>query len=417
LGDDDGEYFCRVLLASEHVRFVPEAKMYYRGPGLAFRSLSYIGQSARKLEAHWLSMQFHIGYLRGLEDSKRVREACLTYLRTSLIYFYPDRLDIVKQAEEIAKDLRGQLGTPGMSWKYSWIQTIFGWHAAKAGQQLLLKSRWRAEKAWDHTVFRIEKIGSKIGRGVSQLAMKFRGRYQRATAHYLSRRPFAIHPRTPIISFTFDDFPRSALLTGGAILQSFGLAGTYYASLGLMGEQTATGTMCLAEDLKALVEQGHELGCHTFKHSHAWDTEPSTFENAIIENQQALRELIPGAFFKTLSYPISAPRARTKQKASKYFACCRGGGQTFNVRRADLNYLSAYFLEQSRDNPEEIKQLIDQNCRAGGWLIFATHDICKAPTPWGCTPDLFEEIVQYSLNSGARILPVFQAYEALRAGQ
>ena len=26
--DDDGEYFCRVLLASEGVRFVPEAKVY-----------------------------------------------------------------------------------------------------------------------------------------------------------------------------------------------------------------------------------------------------------------------------------------------------------------------------------------------------------------------------------------------------
>jgi len=29
-GDDDGEYFCRVLLASEGVRFVPDARVYYR---------------------------------------------------------------------------------------------------------------------------------------------------------------------------------------------------------------------------------------------------------------------------------------------------------------------------------------------------------------------------------------------------
>ena len=33
LGDDDGEYFCRVLLASEGVRFVPESKVYYRSAG------------------------------------------------------------------------------------------------------------------------------------------------------------------------------------------------------------------------------------------------------------------------------------------------------------------------------------------------------------------------------------------------
>ena len=415
LGDDDGEYFCRVLLSSKDVRFVPDAKVYYRGPGLAFRSLSYIGDSARKLEAHWLSMQAHIGYLRSLEESERVRAACLSYLRTSLIHFYPERLDIVRQAEEMARQLGGQLGTPGLSWKYSWIKTIFGWRTAKSGQQLLLKSRWKAEKTLDHTVFRTEKVGGSLRRSISQFARKAEGRYQRATAQYFFQRPFAVNSHIPIISFTFDDFPRSALLTGGAILRSFGLAGTYYVSLGMLGKHTPTGTLCLPEDLQTLVEQGHELGCHTFSHCHAWDTTPRAFENAIIENQQALRELIPGVSFKTLSYPIGVPRARTKRIVSKYFVCCRSGGQTFNVGKADLSYLSAYFLEQSRDNPGAIKQLIDQNCRAGGWLIFVTHDISKEPTPWGCTPDLFKDIVQHSVNSGARILPVFQAYEALRS--
>jgi glycosyltransferase involved in cell wall biosynthesis len=35
LGDDDGEYFRRVLLASDGVRFVPEAKIYYRSSASA----------------------------------------------------------------------------------------------------------------------------------------------------------------------------------------------------------------------------------------------------------------------------------------------------------------------------------------------------------------------------------------------
>lgn len=29
LSDDDGEYFCRVLLASKGTRFVPEARVFY----------------------------------------------------------------------------------------------------------------------------------------------------------------------------------------------------------------------------------------------------------------------------------------------------------------------------------------------------------------------------------------------------
>jgi peptidoglycan/xylan/chitin deacetylase (PgdA/CDA1 family) len=249
--------------------------------------------------------------------------------------------------------------------------------------------------------------------GFGQLVKRAQGRYQRTSARYFCQRPFRVNPDVPIISFTFDDFPRSAWLAGGAILQSFGVRGTYYTSLGLTGKQIETGNMFLAEDVQALVAQGHELGCHTFNHCHAWDTRPERFESAILENRQSLEKLVPGTSFKTLSYPISLPRVETKRRVSKYFACCRGGGQTFNAGTTDLNNVSAFFLEQSRENRDAIKRVIDENCRAKGWLIFATHDISDTPTRWGCTPDLIEDVVRYSVNSGAQILPVFRAYDAL----
>jgi glycosyltransferase involved in cell wall biosynthesis len=132
LGDDDGEYFCRVILASNNIRFVPEAKMFYRRAGNA--SLSYIGTSNRKLEAQFLSMQLHISYLRSLEDSPRVRAACLIFLQDWLIQFYPERPDLVVELEQMARELGGQLETPKLSWKYTWIQKVFGWRAAKQAQ-------------------------------------------------------------------------------------------------------------------------------------------------------------------------------------------------------------------------------------------------------------------------------------------
>jgi len=251
-----------------------------------------------------------------------------------------------------------------------------------------------------------------MGNG-SRFMMRASGKYQRFVARHFCRRTFTIDRRSPIISFTFDDFPRSALLTGGAILRSCGISGTYYVSLGLVGKQIETGMMLIMEDLWATVEQGHELGCHTFNHCHAWNTDPRLFESEICENRQALQKIIPGAHFKTLSFPIGTPRMQTKHRASKHFLCCRGGGQTFNVGKTDLNYLSAYFLEQNRDNPNAIKRVIDQNSEAGGWLIFATHDVSENPTRWGCNPDFFEEIVHYSVKSGAKILPVSKGYEAL----
>jgi len=249
----------------------------------------------------------------------------------------------------------------------------------------------------------------------SHLAARVQSRYQRSSARFLFKRPFAINTQVPLISFTFDDFPRSALHTGGAILRRFGLRGTYYASFGLMGKDAPTGQIFLAEDLGVLLEQGHELGCHTYAHCHSWEANATVFERSVVKNGRELDRLFPGSSFRTFSYPISPPRPQTKRTMAHYFSCCRGGGQTFNVGKADLNYLSAYFMEQGRHSPQMLKNLIDQNRKARGWLIFATHDIIKAPTPFGCTPDFFEDIVQYAVNSGAKILPVVQALEILRA--
>ncbi len=152
--DDDGEYFCRVLLLSDGVRFVPEAKVYYRASGSS--SLSYIGRSDRKMEAQWRSMQLQIGYLRSLEDSQRARAACLRYLQNWLLYFYPERLDIVKQAEQMVRNLGGHLTVPRLSWKYAWIQKAFGWGLAKRALLFLPNVRWSLERFWDKVLFRIE---------------------------------------------------------------------------------------------------------------------------------------------------------------------------------------------------------------------------------------------------------------------
>jgi glycosyltransferase involved in cell wall biosynthesis len=154
LGDDDGEYFCRVLLQSEGVHFVPQSKVYYRQAGST--SLSYVGRSDRKKAAQWRSMELHIGYIRSLEDSPRVRAACLKYLQDWLIYFYPERPDIVAKAEQVAHELGGKLETPPLSWKYSWIKEIFGWELAKRARLALPGLRWALTRSWDRAMYRID---------------------------------------------------------------------------------------------------------------------------------------------------------------------------------------------------------------------------------------------------------------------
>jgi glycosyltransferase involved in cell wall biosynthesis len=152
LTDDDGEYFCRVLLGSDGICFVPEAKVYYRmsGPG----SLSQLGRSDRKIDAQFKSIQLHIGYLRSREDSVRVRAACITYLQNWLIYFYPERSDLVQQAAGMAAQLGGRLQVPRLSRKYSWIAATIGCSRAKRVQFQLSHLRWSSRRLWDKVLFR-----------------------------------------------------------------------------------------------------------------------------------------------------------------------------------------------------------------------------------------------------------------------
>src|SRR5882672_8352253 len=114
-----------------------------------------------------------------------------------------------------------------------------------------------------------------------------------------SRRRVRLPANFPVISFTFDDFPRSALSLGGAILEEHGLAATYYASLGLMdADDPDVGRIFSAEDLRAAHGRGHELGCHTFDHWHASKTQPEAFEASILRNREALSRILPGISFQ-----------------------------------------------------------------------------------------------------------------------
>jgi glycosyltransferase involved in cell wall biosynthesis len=155
MGDDDGEYFCRVLLASNGVRFVSGAKVFYRITNSS--RWSYIGCSNEKMEAQALSMQLQIGYLRAMEDSERVRAACLNYLQTWFIHFYPERVALVKQLQELAVTVGGRLEAPRLSWKYIWIQKLLGWDAAKRTQVYYNQSKSYVLRLWDRAMYSLER--------------------------------------------------------------------------------------------------------------------------------------------------------------------------------------------------------------------------------------------------------------------
>jgi peptidoglycan/xylan/chitin deacetylase (PgdA/CDA1 family) len=238
-------------------------------------------------------------------------------------------------------------------------------------------------------------------------------RYRRMVSTNFGCQPIQIKLPHPVVSFTFDDFPASAFHIGAPILEKYRVTGTYYTSLGLAGKTGPVGRYFSEADLPELLDRGHELGCHTFDHSHAWNTSSRDYEQSIVRNRERLGIILPQTEFGSHSYPISYPKPRTKTNTAKYFRCARGGGQCSNTRATDANYLAAFFIEKSRDNLPTIKAQIDHANTTSSWLILATHDLCDEPSPFGCTPELFEAIVRHACEVGVPILPVSSAFRLL----
>jgi glycosyltransferase involved in cell wall biosynthesis len=152
--DNDGEYYCRVLLASVGTRFVPEARMFHRIIGT--RQMSHVGNSDRKRESLLRSMKRHIQLLRSLEESERVRKACLAYMQTWYGHFYPDRPDLAAELQALAAQLHGRLEEPRLRWKYAWMKPVFGWKAAKWAERTIPNFKLSLLREWDKRMFKLE---------------------------------------------------------------------------------------------------------------------------------------------------------------------------------------------------------------------------------------------------------------------
>lgn len=150
--DDDGEYFCRVALQSTRIKFVEEARSYYRqgvGSGL------HLATSARSLNALFQSKVKCIRHLMSLEDSPRTRTAAIRLLQDWMPYFYPEQMDIVDRAQRLARELGGELTPPRVKWKYRPAEWLLGYSRAVTLSRVIPAFKSRVVCTCDDLLYRL----------------------------------------------------------------------------------------------------------------------------------------------------------------------------------------------------------------------------------------------------------------------
>jgi peptidoglycan/xylan/chitin deacetylase (PgdA/CDA1 family) len=238
-----------------------------------------------------------------------------------------------------------------------------------------------------------------------------RARLSHRMAMHLRIGRFCLRNATPMVSFTFDDVPKSAATVGAAILEAHDVHGTFYVIGSQVGTSSPLWDMVDGEDIVGLHRRGHEIACHTFSHKRACDLDSGTLSTEIERNQHYLRSLDSSIRIDNFAYPFGYGSFVRKRQLKTVFKSCRSIVPGVNSGSVDLQFLRAMPLIDRRIDRDGIERAFDQAQSLNGWLIFYTHDVADEPSPYGCSPSLLNEALE---AASRRKIPVLNMAEALQ---
>jgi peptidoglycan/xylan/chitin deacetylase (PgdA/CDA1 family) len=247
----------------------------------------------------------------------------------------------------------------------------------------------------------------------ASLPARIGGRLLERASWALRTKTIRLASERPFVSFSFDDFPASAVSNGARILERYGFRGTFYAAGSLMGSSHEGISYFQPEDLEALVARGHEVGCHTFSHVAVSTLNKAMLESEIRNNAAFMEKLLPGYVLQSFSYPFGRVSPMGKLRLQRRFSSCRGIQPGINAEVADMGLLRATSIYGDAIHPR-IDVLLAEARKTCGWLVFYTHDVEATPSRFGCTPALFEQVVSMVAQHGLEVRTMQQGVEAIR---
>jgi peptidoglycan/xylan/chitin deacetylase (PgdA/CDA1 family) len=226
-------------------------------------------------------------------------------------------------------------------------------------------------------------------------------------------RPKVVRTATPLVSFTFDDVPDSALIEGATILEKYGVFGTFYIAGGMAGRVEPDRRLISPEGCAELAQRGHEIGCHTFDHK-AIRTMPGTaLAKDLDRNALYLRETTGLARPENFAFPYNAAWPLARREFRRRYRTCRAGGEAINRGAVDPLMLKGVAIQQPEESARNLTTMIDDVVREPGWLVFYGHDVADRPTPYGCTGKTLDGLVRHAVESGCEVLTVSRALDRL----
>ena len=129
--NDDGEFFCRVVLASSGIVFCADARGYYRSAGAATLSKR---RDSQALASAFSAVDLSCRHLLQRCNAAAAKKACATHYQRFAYDAYPQATALVAQAEKRATDLGGSDLRPGGGPAFQLLARALGWKLGKRAQ-------------------------------------------------------------------------------------------------------------------------------------------------------------------------------------------------------------------------------------------------------------------------------------------
>jgi hypothetical protein len=139
--NDDGEFFCRVVLASSGVAFCADARGYYRAAGALTLSKR---RDSDALTSAFTAVDLSCRHLLQRCNTATAKKACATHYQRFAYDAYPQAAELVAQAEKRAVELGGSDLRAGGGPAFQMLARGLGWKLGKRAQQAWRTLRGRA---------------------------------------------------------------------------------------------------------------------------------------------------------------------------------------------------------------------------------------------------------------------------------
>lgn len=241
-------------------------------------------------------------------------------------------------------------------------------------------------------------------------------RVGRRIVQWRAAAPLATAPPEAMISFTFDDFPKSAADTGAEIIEGVGARACYYACSSMAGTRTVCGDMFDERDLAQLTRAGHEIGAHTRSHLDCARTSIDDIFADISQGLEDLRAMGHCASVRNFAYPFGETRFDVKRALAQRFRTARGVLSGLNRRGNDRMQLRAVELDSDTESLPRALSAIEQAVREKAWLVIFSHDVSESHGPWGVTPAVLRKVVCAARDAGLAFVTPDDAIDRIEKG-